>query len=156
MIRRDGQRREKILRVLAGGRRSKISSIANAMGVTAASISPTLSQMKHEELIDREPGRPGNWFAVGLPAPRISRRHPVPSPSRVRYENDVEIEKGVPLPPAIGKTGLAALLRRMEVGDSVVLPYARRGSITTAASHMGMKMTTRRLDADMMRVWRVK
>lgn len=67
-----------------------------------------------------------------------------------------KIESGIPIPPKkIGK-GIANLLRKMNVGDSVVL-IGQRSSISNSAQYaLGVGNYTTRVEADGVRVWRTK
>ena len=66
---------------------------------------------------------------------------------------EVKIEKNVPFV----RTGAGAPnkypWREMEVGDSFVLPYVRRG-FSTMAKLAGIKVATRK-EGDKLRVWRI-
>lgn len=64
------------------------------------------------------------------------------------------IETGIPMPKSTGRTGVAGALRRMNVGDSIVVPATYRTGIYTAARQIGVKVTTRMIDSEQMRVWR--
>ena len=65
------------------------------------------------------------------------------------------IEKGVPI-PATRMNGPSIVLRQMKVKDSVVLPLAQRKAAITAAGRLGMKVVTRTIDEETIRLWRVK
>jgi hypothetical protein len=68
----------------------------------------------------------------------------------------IEIEKGIPV-PALGKgnTSLLAVMRSMEVGESFVLPLSKRSSVGPNAYRcVGAKFSTRKIDAETIRVWR--
>ena len=67
-----------------------------------------------------------------------------------------EIEKNVPMPTARRYTkGLAATIRRMEVGDSFVIEKARRCTVYIIAKKLGdRKLSVREVDGAC-RVWRI-
>ena len=68
------------------------------------------------------------------------------------------IEKGIPIPPRPnrGKKGMVQTLRRLEIGDSTLLPTKRNtvGSLIRAAGLIGC--TTLRTERKGVRVWRIK
>lgn len=70
-----------------------------------------------------------------------------------------KIEKGVPLPLAIRRTGLAPALRRLSPGDSIFVPGKRPAEISSTYTRLqrelGWKFTTRTVDGGC-RVWRVE
>lgn len=70
----------------------------------------------------------------------------------------LKIEKGVPLPKTHGcKKGYAAILRAMEVGDSVVIPGRPHVAHNTIRYIGGNKEThTCRAEGEGFRVWRIK
>jgi hypothetical protein len=70
----------------------------------------------------------------------------------------VVIEKGVPIPPpAGGKTGLRAILEKLEVGDSFLWPKEKRtGLFNYFRMEQGKKFTSRTVSESEVRVWRVK
>lgn len=67
---------------------------------------------------------------------------------------ELTIEKGVPLPT--GSRGpqaiLAAAVRQMEIGDSIV--WHVRDSPRTVATECGYKVVTRKQPDGMFRIWR--
>ena len=67
------------------------------------------------------------------------------------------IRKGVPIPLlSKPKTGLTETLRRMEYGDSIVVPNSKRGSVYSCAAQAGIKIQTQsNLDGSTTTVWRV-
>lgn len=69
---------------------------------------------------------------------------------------NVTIEKGIPLP--VGRVGgFSRQLHAMEVGDSILLPKANRQSFLTSAYRVpGKKFSTRSVDAQNFRIWRIK
>jgi hypothetical protein len=69
----------------------------------------------------------------------------------------VVIEKNVPIPThAFKKKGLSAMFRAMEVGDSFSIREDHRANLTTMAKRVGIRVTVRKIDAGMCRVWRVE
>lgn len=68
---------------------------------------------------------------------------------------NLKIEKNIPIPPRRG-SGIAAILREMQVGDSVLFP---RGDGRNARSTFGRfepkKFCTRSVDGGI-RVWRIE
>ena len=67
------------------------------------------------------------------------------------------IRKGVPIPLlSKPKTGLTETLRRMEYGDSIVVPNSKRGSVYSCAAQAGIQIQTQsNLDGSTTTVWRV-
>jgi hypothetical protein len=68
-----------------------------------------------------------------------------------------EIVSNIPLPGRRPRklTSIAALLASMKVGDSVRLSRAERDGIFMHAKSARVRITTRRLDAETFRVWRL-
>lgn len=71
---------------------------------------------------------------------------------------DFKIERGIPVPPQHGRKGYSAILRKMKVGESVVLPTS-----TQPATNIGYQVfggsghiTVRKIGPDETRVWRIK
>lgn len=66
----------------------------------------------------------------------------------------LEIEKNVPLPPSNNGTGLSAVLRSMEIGDSVLVESTKKNRLTAAfAKHAPRKFSQRKQEGGI-RVWR--
>jgi hypothetical protein len=63
--------------------------------------------------------------------------------------NEIQIEKGVPIP-----SRLSDVLKKMSVGDSIVVAPIRRASVTSIAKFIGIKLVTRKLSETELRVWR--
>ncbi|WP_284410450.1 hypothetical protein [Acidovorax sp. SUPP3334] len=89
------------------------------------------------------------------PAPQARKQSP-------RFTMDaraVPIEKGVPLPSGVKVMDWSPLLDKLEPGDSFLVPYAARSSISTAVKAYkdatGKTLATRTLEAGI-RVWRTK
>lgn len=71
--------------------------------------------------------------------------------------DEIKIEKGVPLPvQCVSGTPIADTMRKMEVGDSIVLPVAKRGGVASLASRLRIKIAVRKIDNDSIRVWRIE
>jgi hypothetical protein len=71
---------------------------------------------------------------------------------------DIEIEKGVPVPKHYTKNKWAALLERMELGDSVVLERkeATKFHQAVATNHREVRILQRRIDETRTRCWKIK
>lgn len=71
---------------------------------------------------------------------------------------DIKIEKGVPLPRANQRGfGLADVLAKMEVGDSFLVPkHKRQGLFAYFRNAKPAKFTSRTVDEENVRVWRVE
>jgi hypothetical protein len=72
----------------------------------------------------------------------------------------IKIEKGIPAPPPRGGHGeLATNLRKMEVGDSILLPLTiNQGSLAARMCEIGRSLGrkfTRRKTSKGHRVWRI-
>lgn len=66
----------------------------------------------------------------------------------------IEIKKGIPVPkPRI--SGLKPIASKMEVGDSVDLPYSRTPAAFNFAKITGNKFVQRRV-GNVLRVWRTE
>lgn len=70
---------------------------------------------------------------------------------------EMKIEKGVPIPTS-ASAGLTALLRRMKVWDSAVVPKNSVFIYSTAVQLFGGggHVTVRKIDGNFCRVWRIK
>ena len=71
---------------------------------------------------------------------------------------DIVIEKGVPVPAGYGRqVGLTAVMRKMVVGDSIVVPEHMRASIYSIARGIdGTKFAVRKVADGQLRVWRTE
>ena len=69
---------------------------------------------------------------------------------------EFEIEKGVSIPPKSNATGAAAVIRSLEVGDSVELPISIRSATRTAYHIYGSGHVVVRTTEKGCRIWRVK
>ncbi len=69
----------------------------------------------------------------------------------------LKIEKGIPIPDVRGKTGkVVAMMKSMKVGESFLFPISKRNSIPSYARQAKVEVTTRAVDDDHIRVWRMK
>ena len=68
---------------------------------------------------------------------------------------DSVIEKGVPIPPPRRRFGWAALLRKLEIGDSVVLPTANWRANSAASRVLGKGHYRSAKEATGTRIWRI-
>ena len=66
-----------------------------------------------------------------------------------------EIEKSIPLPPTGSGSGIVETLRSMDIEDSIVVPKNIQSNIYLHAARAGIKVTSRKIDAEHIRVWRV-
>lgn len=68
----------------------------------------------------------------------------------------IKIEKGIPIPgPAGALDTFVSVLRKMEIGDSLVLPYDKANSIYAFGRSLGVKFAVRKISAGSARVWRI-
>lgn len=72
----------------------------------------------------------------------------------------VKIESHVPMPPKRGRCDRKLTLCRMKVGDSILIPHIDikkwQGAATQyKAKHVDFNYTTRRVDDDSYRMWRI-
>lgn len=74
----------------------------------------------------------------------------------------MKIEKNIPIPPRIYSKGrpkceLRIAMETMEIGDSVVITKIKRQQVGSLAKIMpNRKFTTRAVELDQVRVWRIK
>ncbi len=66
----------------------------------------------------------------------------------------MQIDKNIPL-PSNRKFGLTAILRKLEIHDSVVIPLSERHLAAPTAKQIGIKITTSKISDTDARVWRV-
>lgn len=71
----------------------------------------------------------------------------------------IQIDKGIPIVDRKTKTGFAAAVRFLEIGDSFLLPAKSsiqtcRGQLSTIGRLTGRKFTTR-MTPDGLRIWRI-
>lgn len=68
-----------------------------------------------------------------------------------------KLEQGIPIPARQPTGGIKALLSKMKAGESFVVPtLAERNSIFMGAKRAKIPVTTRKLNGDGFRIWRVK
>ena len=67
---------------------------------------------------------------------------------------EIKIETGVPLPKDGYVIGLPAAMRKMEIGQSIVVEVSAAHA-AAAASSCGIKITQRKINATERRVWRI-
>ncbi len=67
----------------------------------------------------------------------------------------MNIEKNIPIPGLNRATGITVNLKKMAVGDSVVIERTKQNSWRTSAYHLNMKLVVHKLNATECRVWRV-
>lgn len=68
---------------------------------------------------------------------------------------EIKIEKGIPIPKP-RHTGMSEVLKRMQVGDSVVVPVTMRPNLNVYADRIRIRVVTRKVDTDHIRVWRTE
>ena len=72
----------------------------------------------------------------------------------------LKVEKNIPIPikRANSKNNFAAILRSMEIGDSILFDRTeiRPTSFYVCAGRLGFKITIREVDEKQSRVWRTK
>lgn len=68
----------------------------------------------------------------------------------------VKIEKNIPLTSRRGGNNLAALIKQMKAGDSVLLPAALRNYTGTASLTANIKIATRKVNDKEFRLWRME
>ena len=66
---------------------------------------------------------------------------------------EIKIEKGIPI-PSIKFTGLTAILRRLDVGDSILWLPTHVSNLHTTAKAIGIQIATR-TEGDRRRIWRI-
>ena len=70
---------------------------------------------------------------------------------------ELKIEKGIPVPPRKEKTGYANVIRKLKVGDSVLIPGPSAAAYNSIHYTGGNRKThTGRREKDGTRVWRIK
>jgi hypothetical protein len=68
-------------------------------------------------------------------------------------KTEYKIEKNVPIPANGFTQGLTAAIRRMVVGDSILIEETQRSSALAAARKAKIRITSRKV-GDKVRVWR--
>lgn len=82
----------------------------------------------------------------------------------MKANGQFKIESGVPIPPSSAqRTGASDALRQLKVGESVVIPASSnscgaiiRQVITSKRFPTKAVFTSRKIDGDHTRVWRIK
>jgi hypothetical protein len=69
--------------------------------------------------------------------------------------NFYEIRTDIPIPEEGNKNGLAAAIRRMAYGNSIIIPSAQHMSVHTSARSVGAKVKTRSNKDGTITVWRI-
>lgn len=64
----------------------------------------------------------------------------------------MKIDKNIPLPAAPANS-IVSTLKRMNVGDSIVIPANKMDSWRTRAAHMGLSIVSRPISATERRMW---
>jgi len=71
-------------------------------------------------------------------------------------EKEPVIEKGIPMPARKGAMlSIAAAVKKMEVGDSMVVTGLQYGAARVYAHRVGVKLTFRKIDNTSHRAWRI-
>ena len=65
----------------------------------------------------------------------------------------IKIEKNIPMPK---KNNTTEVMRGMSVGDSFVIPFGVHRGVYQIAINAGIKIKTKKLSNDEVRVWRIK
>lgn len=73
-------------------------------------------------------------------------------------ETTIKIDKNVPMPVGGGRktSGLMFTIKSMKVGDSFLHPIKTRTGLSGLAMRCQISITTRTVDKDNVRVWRIK
>lgn len=71
-------------------------------------------------------------------------------------KDEPEIEHGIPIPEEKHATGITHIIAQMEIGDSIVVNYAKAQGIASIAQRQGMKTTKRKIKAGWYRIWRTE
>jgi hypothetical protein len=91
-------------------------------------------------------------FALGRQA------RPAPTKRTTIDAAAVPIRSNVPIPPSTvggnAESPYAALLRRMQPGDMVELPYRQGYGLLSMAKKLGIKVTRRTLSVGVLSIWR--
>lgn len=161
-MKRDVRVKEKVLAALKGGRPT-VKAIAALLGKRGSTVYQTLRVLEERGEVQRRPGSGGGnnppqlWFIPEASMQEVRRRSGALR-EEVEYEGLLEIERGIPIPPKWrAHIGFLEALRRMKVGDSVLIPRAGRGGQRyTAAKKLGFKIVTRLVGDKQIRIWRVE
>lgn len=72
------------------------------------------------------------------------------------HSSGVKIEKGIPIPQSTRGSVLAEALRKLKPQESFLWPISKRSGLSQSAKYIGIKIITRTVDEEHVRVWRVK
>lgn len=67
-----------------------------------------------------------------------------------------KIEKGIPIPSKSPISPVRIALSRLLVGDSFLAKTSRQPQISRISHELGVRVTTRKVEEGIIRVWRVK
>lgn len=72
--------------------------------------------------------------------------------------NGIKIEKGIPIPKGTSSTGVTSTLRKMKVGNSILVKATHPNKPSAMASYaLGKgRFAVRRADDEHYRIWRTK
>ncbi len=71
---------------------------------------------------------------------------------------EIKIEKGIPIPPKPRQTGISKILKSMEVGDSILIEDTKNACvnvISLAHRTLSIRICTRKAPDNKRRVWRI-
>lgn len=68
----------------------------------------------------------------------------------------LKLEKGISIPEYGRRSELMTTMESMKVGDSFLYPLGKRTGLPTMANRAKIKIVTRTVDAEHVRVWRVE
>lgn len=69
---------------------------------------------------------------------------------------ELKIEKGIPLPNKKGISGsVSDVFKQMAIGDSIVFPAKNRSMMFYLQKTTGFRLTSRRINKDEVRIWRI-
>jgi len=68
--------------------------------------------------------------------------------------SEIKIEKNIPIP--VKQTGISAVLRSLDIGDSFLAKKGQQAHITASGRRVGVKVVSRTVATDQIRVWRVE
>lgn len=74
---------------------------------------------------------------------------------RSRMSDEIKIEKGIPVPRAVKSGPVLEALRKMQVGDSILISAGERNNTHNRSKIANIKITTRQ-EGEKLRVWRVE
>lgn len=71
--------------------------------------------------------------------------------------NDIKIEKGIPLPePRTIRGSISSVIKKMEVGDSILVTERQRQAAFASAHDVKVKLTSQHVGNGKVRVWRLQ